>query len=132
MGTTPARKFSANVAHCVRGRVTLGDTGLTTGIEIGKIPAASFVIGTIISIDTVFNAATTNVLQVGTSTTADLFATSTESGSGVAGIKALAHGAATTANVAADSSVLVKFTQTGTAATTGTADVCVMYYPYAS
>jgi hypothetical protein len=132
MGTTPVRKYHFEVAHAVRGRVTLGDTGLTTGIEIGAIPAGSFIKGTYVSIDTVFNASSTNVLQVGSPTTADLFATNAECAAGTGGIKARALGSASTANVAADTSVRVKFTQTGTAATTGVADVLVVYYPHSS
>jgi hypothetical protein len=131
MGTTPPRKYHANVQHCVRGRITFSDTGVTTGIEIGKIPAGSFVLPPVVNIETAFNAATTNVLVVGTSADDDGYLTNAVSASGVAGVKTGVTGALL-GNNAADVSVLVKYTQTGTAATAGVADVIVPYYPHSS
>lgn len=131
MGTTPPRKLHFNAQHIIRGRVTLGDTGLTTGIEIGKIPAGSFVLPPTVNIETAFNAATTNVLVVGSAADDDGFLTSAVALAGATGIKTGVTGAQL-GNIAADTSVYVKFTQTGTAATTGVADVIVPYYPHSS
>lgn len=131
MGTTPPRKYHFEVLHAVRGRVTFSDTGVATGIQIGTIPAGSFVLPPWVNIETVFNAATTNVLTVGSAADDDGFLTSAVSASGVAGVKTGVTGAQL-GNIAADTPVYIKYTQTGTAATTGVADVVVPYYAHSS
>jgi hypothetical protein len=128
--SAPPRKFTSNTTHCVRGRVAFNTGNIATGVEIGTIPAGSFVKSPFVNVEVAFNAATTNVLEVGTAATAALFATSTDNAAGTAGYKS--GTGAGRGNVTVDTPVVVKFTQTGTAATTGVADVLVEYYPYAS
>lgn len=129
MGTTPPRKLHVQTLHAMRGRVTFSDTGIATGIEIGKIPAGSFVDSVSVSVEVVFNALTTNVLTVGSAADDDGFATAAGTASTAAGQKRGLTGAQS-GNIAADTSVLVKYTQTGTAATTGVADVVLYFYPH--
>ena len=93
-------------------------------VKIGTIPAGAVVIGAIVDIETAFNAATTNVLIVGTESDDDHYVAAgdvdetTEAGTLVAD-KSEA--------VSADTAVYAKYTQTGTAATAGKARVTVLY-----
>lgn len=129
-GSAPARVYSANVLHAVRGRINFDSSGAATGIEIGTIPAGSFVLPATVHVITAFNAATTNVLEVGTAADADGFATSAGTASGATGIKTSLTGAQSGDTLTADTPVVVKYTQTGTAATAGVAQVIVPYYPH--
>lgn len=128
--SAPARIYSANVLHCLRGRINFDSSGAATGIEIGTVPAGSFVEGVTVHIITAFNAATTNVLEVGTVADADGFATSAGTASGATGVKLNLTGAQSGDTLTADTPVVVKFTQTGTAATAGVAVVLVKFYPH--
>jgi hypothetical protein len=133
-GSAPARIYSANVMHCVRGTVNYATTNVATGVEIGTIPAGSFVTAVHVHVTTAFNAATTNVLEVGTAADPDGFATSTQTASGTIGAKLNIGTSSPAAQLGdfltADTPVVVKYTQTGTAATAGVAQVVVSFYPH--
>src|SRR5918993_3457688 len=129
-GSAPARIYSANVIHAVRGTVNYATANVATGVEIGTIPAGSFVAGTHVHIVTAFNAATTNVLTVGTAADDDGFATSAGTVAGTPGVKLNLTGAQSGDTLTADTPVVFKYTQTGTAATTGVAQAVVTFYPH--
>jgi hypothetical protein len=129
-GSAPARIYSANVMHCVRGTVNYATTNVATGVEIGTIPAGSFVGEVLCHVTTAFNAATTNVLVVGTAADDDGFAAAAGTLSGAAGVKIGLTGAQSGDTLTADTPVVVKYTQTGTAATAGVAQVVVTFYPH--
>lgn len=129
-GSAPARVFSANVQHCIRGRIKFDTSGVATGVEIGTIPAGSFVSSVSAHIITAFNAATTNVLVVGTAADDDGFALSAGVIAGTTGVKNGLVGAQSGDTLTADTPVVVKFTQTGTAATAGEAQVLLHFYPH--
>src|SRR5215217_7551133 len=115
-GSVPARVYSANVLHAIRGRINFDSAGAATGIEIGTLPAGAFVLTATCHIITAFNAATTNVLVVGTAADDDGFATSAGTIAGTAGVKASLLGAQSGDTLTADTPVVMKYTQTGTAA----------------
>lgn len=127
-GSAPARIFSANVVHAVRGKITFGSP--TAGVEIGTIPAGSFVRAVTVDVITAFNAGTTNVLEVGTAADPDGFATSTDIAAGATGLKGPLKGAQSGDRLTADTPVVVKYSPTGTAATAGEAQVLVEFYPH--
>jgi hypothetical protein len=77
-------------------------------------------------IETVFNAATTNVLVLGTAGDDDGLVTSANAAAGVLGLKAGA-GSLLGVPLADDTVYFAKFTQTGTAATTGKATLVVEF-----
>lgn len=129
-GSAPARVMSVNCVHAVRGTISFDSTGAATGIEIGTIPAGSFVLPATVHVITAFNAATTNVLEVGTAADADGFATAAGTASGTAGVKTSLTGAQSGDTLTADTPVVMKFTQTGAAATAGRAQVVVEFYPH--
>jgi hypothetical protein len=115
-GSAPARIYSSNTMHCIRGRMNFDTSGAATGVEIGTIPAGSFVAGVHVHVITAFNAATTNVLVVGTAADDDGFATTAATLSGD--------------TLTADTPVVMKYTQTGTAASAGAAAILVNFYPH--
>jgi hypothetical protein len=105
--------------------VNYNTPGVATGFLIGKIPAFSVVKNVTVSVESTFNAATTNVLTVGTSTTATEWVDATVLSSGATvDTYATDIGYALTTS---DLSVYAKYTQSGTAASAGKAHVWVEY-----
>lgn len=128
---TPARKLESQVVHCLRKRVAFNDPGIASGIEIGVVPAGSFVSGVTAKIETAFNAGTNNNLSVGIAGTVEGFATAANMAAGTAGMKAGLTGTLS-GNVANDTSVRAFYSQSGAAASAGVADILVFFYPHAS
>ena len=110
----------AGVLHVCR-KVSLGNPQLAAGtFPIGAAEKNAIPIRAGISITTVFNAATTNVLTLGTAADDDGLVTSANAVAGTLGVKE-GTGAQLGIPLAADTVFYAKFTQTGTAATTGEA-----------
>jgi hypothetical protein len=130
MAITVARTKSARENYLghesqLYSEVNFNTPNVATGFLVGKIPAFSVVKNVTISVETTFNAATTNVFTVGTSTTATEWADATLVSSGAtADTYATDLGYALTTS---DLSVYAKYTQSGTAATQGKAHVWVEY-----
>jgi hypothetical protein len=129
--TNPARLTQYQMPHSLRKMVNFNDAGVANGLLVGTVPAGAIITSVIVQIATVFNAGTTNVLQVGTTATGSELLTSTEAAAGTQGQKAAATFKTTTASnpLAADQNIWVNYAQTGTAATTGVAYVLVTYHP---
>jgi hypothetical protein len=105
--------------------VAFNTPNVATGFLIGVIPAFSARKNLTISVESTFNAATTNVFTVGTSTTATEWADATLVSSGAnidTYVTDTSYGFSTS-----DVSVYAKYTQSGTAATAGKAHVWVEY-----
>jgi hypothetical protein len=123
---TAARQYATQQVHYLRKSIVYGDNGVAR--TVGIIPAGSLILkpASGVHITTVFNAGTTNTLNVGSSADDDLFGT------------LLALG---TANfvpldeniggflVAADTTITATVVLTGTAATTGAGEVVIAYIP---
>lgn len=122
-----ARIHHFQLVHFFRKRVNYNDAGISAGVRIGTIPAGAQIVGAHVRVLTAFNAATTNVLAVGTTGTGADIITSAESASTAAGWKSGAT--AQTVTFAADTDLYVSYTQTGTAATAGAADIIITYVP---
>ena len=129
--TATARLTHYQMPHSLRKLVNFNDAGIANGALVGVIPAGSIITSVICQIGTVFNAATTNVLLVGTTPTGSELMTNAESIPGTQGQKTAAAFKATTASnpVAADTTIYVSYAQTGTAATTGVGYILVSYHP---
>ena len=127
-GTT-ARQYEKATVHYIRIGVTYSDTGISSGVaKPVYLPAGAVILGTDVVLGASFNAQTTNVLTAGTNgTTANnIVATVTAS---AAGFGATNHAPTGTAlgEIASDSQVYVKYTQTGTAATQGNAQIIIKF-----
>jgi hypothetical protein len=123
-----ARQNHMQVTHYLRKRVNFNDAGVATGVLVGTLPAGAQIVDCLVNITTVFNAATTNVMNVGTTGTGAEVATSAVIIAGTAGVK---KGVAfySLGIMAADTDIWVSYTQTGTAATTGVAYIVIQYVP---
>jgi hypothetical protein len=99
----------------------------TYGVPIGGLEAGASVIGVDVVIETAFNAATTNVLVVGTPADDDGFAATAGTVPGTPGFKPNLQGALSGIPLAANTVCYVKYTQSGTAATTGKATIIVKF-----
>lgn len=113
--------FRAAVAFNTYG---IGTAGI---VPLGTLPAGAIVTGALVKINTAFNAATTNVLTVGTSSDDDAVLTATDIDETV--VQTTVTFAAVGYKVSADTPLFIKYAQTGTAATTGAADIILFFVP---
>lgn len=126
-GTIQPRIYERMTSHVITSNVAFNTVGVTAGLQVGAIPAGAQILDIVVTIATVFNAATTNVLTVGTTAGGSQLATTAETAAGVAGGKRAVTGLGLVAAV--DSGIFVTYTQTGTAATTGAARVSIVFIP---
>lgn len=101
----------------------------TNGVPIGALEPGTSPGHADVYIETAFNAGTTNVLIVGATDDDDGFATSAAVIAGTAGWKGALSGALTGIPLASAKVVYAKFSQTGTAATTGKAVITLTLRP---
>lgn len=115
----PGREIHTQQVHYLRKRITYSDTFPVT---VGVLPAGAIVVRGGVAVQTAFNAATTNVLDVGTSGDDDGFAT--DLALGTVGV-IVADEMATSDDWYSTAAVTVTCTyaQTGTAATAGVGHV---------
>lgn len=125
-GTT-ARIYSTQQVHYLRKSITFADDGTT--VTVGTIPAGSLVLKPLsgVAVTTVFNAGSTNVLDMGPSTDSgtDLWATDLALGT----LAFVPLDEAVTFLVSVDTVVQAAVDLTGTAATTGAAEIIICYIP---
>lgn len=101
------------------GTVNFNTEGIAGGVAICTIPKGTFVTKAVAVVKTAFNAATTNVLTVGFKAGKNEFLTSTDVTAGAEGVykrDLFVEGGSNT-------EVYAQFTQTGTAATAGSAEI---------
>lgn len=101
------------------GSVKFDTTGISTGVELCKLPKNIIVTRAVAVVGTAFNAGTTNVLTVGTNDDIDNLLGSSDITEGTAG----AYSKQEFLELTSEKAVKAKFTQTGTAATAGAADI---------
>ena len=101
------------------GTVNFNDTGVATGVAIGKVPANTIITRAIAVVDKAFNAATTNVLTIGFNDDVNNILGADDITEGTAA----AYSKQVFIDCDAEKTVKAKYTQTGTAATAGSARV---------
>lgn len=107
------------------GTVNFDTENITEGIVICHIPKGTFVTKAVAVVKTAFNAATTNVLTVGFKTGKNELLDSSDVTAGTAGTyqkELFVEGGTNT-------EVYAQFTQTGAAATAGSAEIYLMVVP---
>lgn len=113
------------VVHCLRTAISYAD-GTGKVYTLGVVPAGSLVLRGGVAVTTVFNAATTNVLDIGTGTDDDGFATDLALGTvGVIVVDEMAT--SNDAYSASEQTITATLAMSGTAATTGAGFVWVEY-----
>jgi len=129
---TTARKYHTQQVHYIRFDVNLDDAGIADGKPTGYyLPADALIIGTDVMVSAVFNAGSTNVLTVGTngSTANNIVASGDVNEASAILFKDISPSGDALGKLAADAQIYAKFTQTGTAATTGASTVVIKYIP---
>lgn len=128
--TATARNDGSQNIHFLGKDVAYNTVGIGSSdtISMGKVPAGARLLGCDVYVDTAFNAATTNVLTVGTSSgsNADIVASGDVDETATGATKVLRGNALT---FSSDTEVYVKYTQTGTAASAGAASVVLSFAP---
>lgn len=124
----PARDISYGVVQVITKVVNFNTLGIGTAdtVTIGSLPSGAQIVTCIVRVTAAFNAATTNVLTVGTSTgsNADIVGAA-DVNEGATGTTVIDTG--TQLSFTADTAIYAKYTQTGTAATTGSAIITITY-----
>lgn len=125
------RQFHLQAVHYCRFFVNYNDPNIATGVKKCTLPAGAIIIGTDAYVSVVFNAATTNVLTVGgNSANYDDVAAAADIAEGaVALTKDISPTGSSLGPLAADRDIYAKYTQSGTAATTGKAFIVIKYIP---
>lgn len=116
---------AANMPKTVKGSIKYNTSGIATKASCGiTLPKGAIVTRVACNVTTAFNAGTTNVLTIGYSADTDALMGASDITEGTVGTYVKERmDAALTAN----SVVYAQYTQTGTAATAGAADVYVTY-----
>jgi hypothetical protein len=122
-----ARRDPRNVSNTMVGIANFSDS--TLGVQFGVLPMGARITDVIVEIITAFNAATTNILTVGTNSTA--FNNVVAGGDvppGAVGATRVDRGiGGSIMRAGPDAAIFIKFAQTGTAATTGKAEVTIVF-----
>ena len=118
--TNPVRHPEDVGMGILRRTITLAEFSAAGGkIPIGALEAGTMPGSVSVYVETAFNAATTNTLDIGTLATVAGFATAAGTLSGATGVKRGLTGTLTEIPLATDQIVYATYAQTGTAATTG-------------
>jgi hypothetical protein len=125
----PTRFAGVQQTHYYRVTINFNDPNISTAQKFGRLPSRSFISKLECHVTTAFNAATTNEVTMGTSTTAiELFGTGPlNEASATYQNMTTANGLGLAATSAGEVDLYAKYAQTGTAATAG-AVTCVIHY----
>ena len=125
-GTT-ARRYQTSQTHYIRAVVNWNDAGIASGVRIGILPETAQITGVHANVTTAFNAATTNVVTIGTTATGAEIAAGTDIVAGTTGSKVPNVAGMALAPRTADTPIFAAYTQSGTAATAGRVILHVFY-----
>jgi hypothetical protein len=124
-----ARRSPRQVTNTLKKTINFGDANIATGVAFDEsLPLGAFIISVTVEIVTAFNAGTTNVLTIGTvAANYNNIVASGDVNSATVVVAQPTRGLGRSLAAAAETPVFGKYTQTGTAATTGQAVVVIEY-----
>ena len=131
----PVRVNLTQQTNYYRFTVNYNDANISTAQLFGALPKNAYINGISCHVTTAFNAATTNVFTVGTSTTATEIIDASTSTKSIdetsATVQGVTHQSSLGINPTstADTSLYAKYTQSGTAATAGSVTCVIAYIP---
>ena len=125
----PARIHPSQQVHYYRVAVNYNDPNISTAQQFGTLPALASIINVQVDVVTAFNAGTTNVLTIGTTTTANEIVAAADVNEGATGVTQVTRGYGRSLTASADTALYAKYTQSGTAASAGQAIVTIAYIP---
>lgn len=124
----PARDIGFGVVQAIVKTVAYNTLGIGTAdtVKVGSLPSGSQIVSCIVRVTTAFNAATTNVLTVGTASGSDAdIVAAADVDETAAGTTVATRGCDLA--FTADTPIYVKYAQSGTAATAGAALITILY-----
>lgn len=125
---TNARDVLMPVIQVLAFTLNFDTTGASSGVAIGTLPAGAVIQSWRATVETAFNAGSTNPITIGTTATGAEVAASASITSGTAGVYTGSPAAAGGwKKQTADQAIYASYIPTGTAATTGKAHITVMY-----
>lgn len=127
---TQARQLPWQVTHMIRRNVSYDtpNIGTADSVKVGVLPQGAFITGVRVEIVTAFNAGTTNVLTVGTNTGSDNnIVAAGDVNEAATGVTSVTRGLGRSLAASADKTVYVLYTQSGSAATAGEAEIVIEY-----
>lgn len=126
MGELKAATVAApNLPKTVKGSIKYNTSGIATKAKVGiALPKGAIVTRVACNVTTAFNAGTTNVLVIGYSSDTDALMGASDITEGTIGTYVKER---MDAPLGSASDVYAQYTQTGTAATAGVADVYITY-----
>jgi hypothetical protein len=127
----PARLNQTQQTSYFRFTINFNDARIGSGVKFGRLPAATFITAIKCHVTAVFNAVSTNVVTVGsTPTGVDVIAVADlNEASATFQNLTTAAGLGLAATAAGEIDLYGRFSQTGTAATTGSTTCVIEYMP---
>lgn len=124
-----SRRQGQQIVNTLRKTVNYNDAGISTGLSFAEsLPVGAFILDVKVEIVTVFNAGTTNVLTVGTNSSSyNDIVNSADINEAATGVTLVSRGWGRSLAATAEKPVFAKYTQTGTAGTTGQAVIVIAY-----
>lgn len=107
--------------------VNFNDANIASGVQFGMIPQNSEIVDVQVDVVTAFNAVTTNVLTIGTTSNANELVSGADVDETTVGVTKVTRGYGRSLTSAGDTGLWAKYTQTGTAATAGQATFTIAY-----
>lgn len=126
----PARDIGLGVVQFLTKSIAFNTLGIGTAdtVKVGTVPSGAQLLQCIVRATTAFNAATTNVVIIGTASGSDAdIIGAADVDETTAGTLVSLTGAGLA--FSADTPIYVKYSQTGTAATAGAAVITITYAP---
>jgi hypothetical protein len=126
--TVPARKTQLPVLHQISKTITYADAGITTGLQVGTLPAGSVLDKTEVLTSTAWNGSVSVALSVGTTLTGTGLINGTDVRTAIARADTVVP-AAVAGPLAADTAIYCSIALGGTAGSAGVSTVIVTYHP---
>lgn len=122
-----ARDISYGVVQAITRTVNFDTLGIGTAdtVKVGTLPTGAQVLESVVRVTAAFNAVTTNVLTVGSAGSNNNFVSASDVDETTIGTTIVV--AAADLAFSADTPIYARYTQSGTAATTGSAVITITY-----
>lgn len=129
--TFSVRQNTTQQTNYYRFGVNYNDANISTGVKFGRLPASAFVTAVECHVTAAFNAGTTNVFTVGTTTSNGNVIAAGDLNEASVAFQNLttAAGLGLSATTSGDVDLYAKYTQSGTAASAGAVTCAIEYVP---
>lgn len=122
-----ARAQHQQLVNTIRQTINFNDPGIAAGAIRAQLPMGAFITRVLVEIVIAFNAVTTNVLTAGLNANMDNVIAAGDLNETALGVTDITRALGRSLTAAGVTNLGFKYTQTGTAATTGQAEIVVEY-----